>query len=59
MLQTYKWTKTNFTCCKHINGQNQLYSLITHIKITPESKVLATNSFLLMPFLIYLIILEE
>ena len=42
-------------CCKHINGRNQLHSLITHITRTPESKVFITNSFLLIPFLIYLI----
>ena len=40
---------------KQIIGQNQLYSLITHITRTPESKVFTTNSFLLMSFLIYLI----
>ena len=44
-----------YLCCKHIIGQNQLYSLITHVTRTPESKVFTINSFLLMPFLIYLI----
>ena len=42
-------------CCKHINGQNQLYYLITHITRTPESRVFITKTFLLIHFLIYLI----